>query len=140
MIPYKSPLETTVPNSLEVRLEIAKALQTLAGDQDERLRQRPAEIASIRCELEEIAQEVRALRSDGPSLILSKLRKYGYNPDEPRVPKHSPGGGRWTRVAANDGQNDASDASEFPRQPFAEGAEKNLQEEALFRRNRVSLR
>lgn len=29
--------------------------------------------------------------------------------------------GQWTRVAANDGPKDASDASEFRRQPFAEG-------------------
>ncbi len=64
---------------------------------------------------------MRKLRRDGPALILSELRKYGYNPEEPRVPKYNPGGGEWTRVAAFDDPNDASDAPPFPRQPRAEG-------------------
>lgn len=116
MIPYKWPLATAIPQSPEVRREIVKAIQTLTGDQDERLRQRRAEIASIRRGLEEIAQDIAKLRSG-----ISALRKYGYNPEEPRVPKHAVGGGEWTRVAANDGPKDASDTSEFPRQPYAEG-------------------
>jgi hypothetical protein len=110
MIPYKSPLATAVPNSLEVRLEIVKAMRTLLEEGDERLRERRAEIASIRQGLAEIAQDVALLRREAPSLILAELRKYGYNPDEPRVPKHSAGGGEWTRVAANDDSNPASDA------------------------------
>lgn len=54
MIPNKPNLETAVPRTLETRLEIAKAVQALAAQDDgERLRQRRAEIASIRRELEE---------------------------------------------------------------------------------------
>jgi hypothetical protein len=48
MIPYKSPLETAVPNRLEVRLEIVKAMRTLVEDRDEQLLERRAEIVSIR--------------------------------------------------------------------------------------------
>lgn len=74
-----------------------KAIKTLTGDQDERLRQRRAEIASIRRGLEEIARDLRKVRHEWPLLILSELRKYGYNPDEPRVPMGNPGPGRWTK-------------------------------------------
>jgi hypothetical protein len=49
------------------------------------------------------------------------LRKYGYDPVEPRIPKHHVGGGRWTRVAANDDPNEAPDGPWFPRQPYADG-------------------
>jgi len=96
MIPYKSPLATVVPSRLEVRLEIAKALYTLLEDGDEQLRERRAEIASIRQGLAEIAHEIAKFRRAAPAPILSELRKYGYNPEEPRIPKHSTGGGRWT--------------------------------------------
>src|SRR5208282_2330153 len=92
----KWPLATAVPKRLDVRLEIVKAMRALAPDQNEALRQRQAEIASIRRELEEIAQVICKLRRDAPALVLSELRKYGYNPDEPRVPKGKPGGGQWT--------------------------------------------
>ncbi len=125
MIPYKSALETALPKTLEVRLEIAKAMQTLTGDQDERLRQRRAEIASIRCELEALRQHVGELWRDFPSLawaelrrewpsLSSQLRKYGYNPNEPRVPAGNPDGGQWTsdgvQVAQNDDGRSKSDA------------------------------
>ena len=92
-----------------------KAMHALATDQNEALRERQAEIASIRRELEEIAQDIRKLRRDAPALVLSELRKYGYNPDEPRVPKHSPGGGQWTREGAQFAQSDANDSSSILR-------------------------
>jgi hypothetical protein len=97
MIPYKWPVATAVPQNLEARFEIAKAIPTLAGADDEALRQRRAEIASIRNELEAIGAEFSKLRRDARSLISSALHKYGYNPDEPRVPKHNTGGGQWTK-------------------------------------------
>jgi hypothetical protein len=123
MIPYKSPLATAVPQTLEVRHEILKATRSLLEDWEEPRRQRQAEIASIRRELEKIAQDIRRLRRDGPSLVLSELGKYGYNPGEPRVPKYNPGGGQWTRVAASDDSNETSDAAEpgFPFQKYGRG-------------------
>ena len=119
MIPYKWPVATAIPQNPAVRLEIAKALRTLLEDDGERLRQRRAEIASIRQGLAGIAQDIAKFRRDALALILSKLRKYGYNAEEPRVPKYSPGGGEWTRVAGNDDQNVASDVPKF--QENAEG-------------------
>jgi hypothetical protein len=97
MIPYKWPVATAIPQNPEVRLEIAKAPRTLLEDDDERLRQRRAEIASIRQGLDEIAQDIARFRREAPALILSELRKHGYDPTEPRMPKGSPGPGRWTK-------------------------------------------
>lgn len=96
MIPYKSSLATAVPSSVEARLEIAVAIRALTEDRDKALRPRQAEIASIRRELEKIARDIAKLRRATSSPILSALRKYGYNPDEPRIPKHNSGGGQWT--------------------------------------------
>lgn len=103
MIPYKPHLATCIPRTLEVRLEIAKAIQVLAAQAyDDRLRQRHAEIASIRRELEDIARDVRKLHREWPSLIRSELRKAGYDPNEPRVSAGNPDGGRWTNGGAGD--------------------------------------
>jgi len=121
MIPYKWPVATAIPQNPHVWLEIAKALRTLLEDGDEQFRQRRAEFASIRDDLAKIAQDIATFEREAPSLILAELRKYGYNPDEPRVPKYSLGAGEWTRIAANNSPNDASDAPEFPEQPHAEG-------------------
>jgi hypothetical protein len=99
MIRYKWPVATAIPQNPAVRLEIAKALHTLLEEDDERLRQRRAEIASIRQGLAEIAHDIAEFRRAAPALILSELRKYGYNPDEPRVPKGDPGPGQWTGEA-----------------------------------------
>jgi hypothetical protein len=121
MIPYKWPVATAIPQNPQVRLEIAKALRTLLEDGDEQLRQRRAEIASIREDLAKIAQDIATFEHAARKLILPELRNYGYNPDEPRVPKHNTGGGQWTHVAANGSPNDASDGGEFTRQPYADG-------------------
>ena len=120
MIPYKWPVATAVPQNPHVRLEIAKAMRALLEDGGDQLRQRRAEIVSIRQGLEQIARNVATFRREAPALILSELRKYGYDPAEPRVPRGNPGCGQWTRIAGNDSPNDASDADEFPRQPYAE--------------------
>jgi hypothetical protein len=73
--------------------------------------------------LAEIAQDLAILRREAPSGILAELRKYGYNPDEPRVPKGSSGPGRWTRVAGNDDPDSASDSSQaiIPFQKYGRG-------------------
>ena len=96
MIPYKWPVATAIPQNPAVRREVAKAMQSFLEDGDGQLRQRRAEIASIRQGLDEIALDIAKFRREAPALILSELRKYGYNPEEPRVPKGNPGPGRWT--------------------------------------------
>jgi hypothetical protein len=123
MIPYKSPLATAVPQSVEVRLEILKAAQTLTENGEDRLRERRRAIASIRHDLEEITQDFLKLSRGLRPQIREALRKYGYNPNEPRIPKYNPGGGEWTRVAASDDSNEASDAAEpgFPFQKYGRG-------------------
>jgi hypothetical protein len=115
MIPYKWPVATEIPRNPAVRREIVKAMQKLADDGDEQLQQRRAEIASIKRGLAELAQDIAAMRSRAPSLISSALGKYGYNPEEPRVPKYSPGGGQWTKAGIEIAQ--AGDGPVGPLEP-----------------------
>ena len=124
MIPYKSHLATLVPTTGATQLEIIKAINTLAArDQEQRLRLRRAELASLRGELEGIARDLHKLCRDWPLLIRSELRKAGFNPDEPRVPAGRPDGGQWTSdaVAAGDSEviSDAPDTNWIPGAQYA---------------------
>ena len=112
MIPYKSHLATLVPKTWETQLEIIKAINTLAAqDQEERLRLREAEVASLRGEFEAIARDLHKLSRDWPLLIRSELRKAGFDPNEPRVPANHPDGGQWTSDDAAAGDSEViSDA------------------------------
>src|SRR5580700_6216764 len=93
----KPPLPRTlsaVPKTLHTRLEIAKAIRALAGpDEDELLRQRRAEIAAIRRDLETLARGVRKLGEELPALVMAELRTAlkKYSPDQPRVPAGNSG-------------------------------------------------
>ncbi len=99
----KPPLPRTlsaVPQTLHTRLEIAKAIRTLAGpDQDELLQQRRAELAAIRRELEAIKRNFQKAGEECLALLKAEMRTTlakKYNPDQPRVPAGSSDGGRWT--------------------------------------------
>jgi hypothetical protein len=109
----KPPLPRTlsaVPQTLHTRFEIAKAIRTLAGlDQDELLRQRRAELAAIRRELEALPGEIRKAGEECLALAKEELRAAlkKYSPDQPRVPAGNSGGGQWT----SDGGNGPADDS-----------------------------
>jgi hypothetical protein len=101
---------SAVPRTLHTQLEIAKAIRTLAGpDQDELLRQRRAEIAAIRRELDVLARGIRKLGEELPALVVaelqSELRKY--SPNQPRVAAGNPDGGQWV-VENGDANRDGS--------------------------------
>jgi hypothetical protein len=90
---------SAVPQTLHVQLEIAKAIRTLAGpDEDELLQQRRAEIAALRRDLDALIRGVRKLGEELPSLVMvelqSELKKY--SPDQPRVSAGNRDGGQWT--------------------------------------------
>jgi hypothetical protein len=150
----KPPLPRTlsaVPQTLHARLEIAKAIRTLAGpDEDELLRRRRAEIAAIRRDLEALSRDIRkageewlalakaelraALKDRGSSRLMAPATGYvpieanaeegeradtrrasgiakralvkDYDPEEPRKPKYSAGGGEWTK---DDGSGSVGD-------------------------------
>jgi Bacterial CdiA-CT RNAse A domain len=99
----KSPLprfESAVPRTLQAQLEIAKAIRTLLGpDQDELLRRRRAEIASLRRDFDALAREIPKALAAAAALakaeFFAALKKY--SPDQLRVPKGNPGGGEWTK-------------------------------------------
>jgi hypothetical protein len=103
MNPHGPRILTAVPDTLHTQLEIAKAIRTLAEpDQDELLRQRRAEIAAIRRDLE----------------LLAALKKY--SPDQPRVPEGNSKGGQWTAEGSADDTDKESD-SKRPEAPTVEG-------------------
>jgi hypothetical protein len=93
MKPSLPRILSAVPRTLQVQLEIAKAIRMLAApNQDQQVR-RQTEPAATHTESELIAQIVRELILD--------LRKAGFNLDEPRVPAGNPEGGQWTRDGGN---------------------------------------
>jgi hypothetical protein len=126
----KPPLPRTlsaVPQTLHTRLEIAQAIRTPAGpDQDELLRQRRAEIAAIRRDLDALARGVRKLGEELPALVMAELRTAlkKYSPDQPRVPAGNPGGGQWTSDGGNGPANDSRVASDVtPDNAWIPGAQ-----------------
>jgi len=91
---------SAVPQTLHVQLEIANAIRALAAgpDEDELLRQRRAEIAAIRRDLEALSRGIRKAGEEWLVVAKAELRAAlkKYSPDQPRVPAGNPDGGRWT--------------------------------------------
>jgi hypothetical protein len=110
MNPYRSYRLSAVPQTLHTQLEIAKAIRTLAGpDQDELLRQRRAEIAAIRRDLDALRRVVQRLGEELPALVMAELQSElkKYSPEQLRVPAGNPDGGQWT--SGSKGGTDALD-------------------------------
>ena len=101
----KPPLPRTlsaVPQTLHTQLEIAKAIRALAGpDQDELLRQRRAEIAAIRRELEALPGEIR--KAGEECLALAKAELLGGAEEVQSRPAARAGRQFW-RWAVDDGR------------------------------------
>jgi guanyl-specific ribonuclease Sa len=121
----KPPLPRTlsaVPQTLHARLEIAKAIRTLAGpDEDELLRQRRAEIAAIRRDLEALSRDLHKAFEAAATLAKAELRAAlkKYSADQPRVPAGNPDGGQWTTGDGGSGSPSSSSgaASYEPEHP-----------------------
>ena len=121
----KPPLPRTlsaVPHTLHVRLEIAKAIRTLAGpDEDELLRQRRVEIAAIRRDLEVLSRDLHKAFKAAATLAKAELGAAleKYSADQPRVPAGNPDGGQWTTGDDAGGSPSSSSgaASEEPEHP-----------------------
>jgi hypothetical protein len=111
MKPPLPRIETAVPRLPHVQIEIAKAIRTLMGpDEDEPARARRAEIAAIRHDLETLAGDIPKAFAEAGALALAELRRMKlakkYNPDQPRVPAGNRDGGQWTG-----GSEDGSETS-----------------------------
>ena len=97
MHPWQSRRLTAVPQHWPVRLEIVKAIHTLAAEieEEKELRKR-AEAAEAQRRQDDLQRAVdkaiEAFRG-----IEQALRKYGFNPNEPRVPAGHRQGGQWTK-------------------------------------------
>jgi hypothetical protein len=130
MNPIRPQRLMVTPPTLEKRLDVVRAIAALvAQGEDEGMRRRRTEITATRNDLEKLRRDCEALeqavhdahRETAQILLRScarrcasaqraateTLRKRGYDPDEPRIPKHHTGGGEWTRdsVAAADNVN-----------------------------------
>src|ERR1700719_4685688 len=96
MNPYGPRILTAVPQTLHTQLEIAKAIRTVTGpDEDELLRQRRAEIAAIRRDLDVLVRGVRKLAEELPALVMAELQSElkKYSPGQPRAPAGNRDGG-----------------------------------------------
>ena len=116
MNPHGPRILTALPDTLHTQLEIAKAIRTLAGpDEDELLRQRRGEIAAIRRDLVALKRDVRKLGEELPALVMAELQSElkKYSADQPRVPPGNRDGGQWTS-----GSNAGSDTP-IPRTRYA---------------------
>jgi hypothetical protein len=75
MKPSLPRIAASVPRLPHVQLEIAKAIRTLASpNEDEPQRQRRAEIAAIRRELDALVRDVRKIGEELPALVMAELR------------------------------------------------------------------
>lgn len=101
----RSRILIAVPQTQQAAFEIAKAIHELVGQTDN---QNPAH-----CLLEKGNEGYAWKVSDNIWQELYDVGffdKYGYNPEEPRIPKYHAGGGRWTYGAqfAQAGTDDAA--------------------------------
>jgi hypothetical protein len=97
MPPWQPRILTAVPQHWPVRMEIVKAIRTLAAELEEekqlRKRTEAAEAQRRQDDLRHACDEaVKALHD-----ACRALRKYGFNPNEPRVPAGHREGGQWTK-------------------------------------------
>jgi hypothetical protein len=87
-----------VPNTLHARLEIADAIRKLsAADQEDWAQRRREELTALRRDSEKLREDLRKISRNFPTLLLTELRKAGFNPDEARVSAGNPQGGQWTK-------------------------------------------
>jgi hypothetical protein len=100
MKPPLPRIASAVPRTLHAQLEIAKAVRTLtAPNGDDPLRQRRAEIAAVRGELEAIKRDLQKAGEECLALVKAELRAARarkYNPDQPRMSAGNRDGGQWT--------------------------------------------
>jgi len=110
--------ETTAAAHLERRAtDVARAGRDRQGhpfahgsDEDELLRQRRAEIAAIRRDLELLSADIRKAFEEAAALVKAELRAAlkKYSADQPRVPAGNSKGGQWTSEEGSGSPEDTS--------------------------------
>jgi hypothetical protein len=145
MNPYRSHRQSAVPQTLHTRLEIANALRTLFGPDDDALLARRAEIAALRHDFQAFALEFprifeEATKQAKADLCL-ELKKY--SPDQLRVPKGKHGGGQWTTESGSKAGTSAPSKvqyaanGDFP--PAPEGYDPNTWKQGNWPNNQLWL-
>lgn len=108
MNPYRPHRQMAVPPTLHARMEIAKAIDSLAAQEADDRARRHAEISALRCDLEEIPGLLHQALTDR-ALLVAELRKY--SADQPRLPKGNRHGGEWTKEGEDAVSGDSSGTS-----------------------------
>jgi hypothetical protein len=129
MKPPLPRIETAVPRLPHVQLEIAKAIRTLLGpNEDELARQRRTEITAIRRDFEALARDLPKAFEEAAEAAKAEIRVVlrKYSPDQPRVPAGNRDGGQWTSgsKAGSDAQ-DLRYAANGTFPPLPEGYDPN---------------
>ena len=92
-------IQSAVPQTLHAQLEIAKAIRTLAGHDEDDAQRRRTEIAAVRRDLELLRRDVERFGANVLALAKAELcLVQKYSPDQPRIPKGNPDGGEWTNL------------------------------------------
>ena len=118
---------SAVPRTLHAQFEITKAIHTLmAPHEEELLRQRRAEIACLRGELEAIKRNFQKAGEECLALLKAEMRTAlakKYNPNQPRVPAGNSDGGQWTSEGGSGLATDPRVVSDVaPDNPWIPGA------------------
>src|SRR5262249_47030766 len=95
-----------VPRTLHTQLEIAKAIRTLADDDQSDAERRRSEIAALRRDCEALKLDLQKAGEEWLALVktelVAELKKY--SADQPRVPKGNRDGGQWTSGGKTGGE------------------------------------
>lgn len=122
MTSHRPGIATVPPPTLEKQLEVLAAAHTLAAQDDELLRRRCEEVATLRRAAGELALRFEELQRGYGGLVElvqderrrrdPRLRSHviKYNADQPRVPAGEHGGGQWTSGGGGASTNDAGNA------------------------------
>lgn len=112
MIPFKSPLQLTVPPTLEKRLDALAALRTLQAQDEKLVRERRAAIAALRRDADQLQRDFAVFFRHFEIECAELRRLLKYNPDQPRVPAGQSGGGQWTSEAGSGAASDLIDSAD----------------------------
>lgn len=94
---------TAVPQTLEVRLELAKAIRTLLASDDNRNRlQRRVETRVAYQDPEALARSIPQAARECASAVSAFMTLRKYSPDQPRMPAGNRDGGQWTSEGTGD--------------------------------------
>jgi hypothetical protein len=98
MNPYRPYRLSAVPQTLHTQLEIANAIRTLFGPDEDTVLARRDEIATLRRDFQALVRDLPRIFEEAAKQAKAELRLElrKYSPDQRRVPAGNRDGGQWT--------------------------------------------